>query len=86
MNSTDNGEISSETAFHYRQVDNILTSAYSGGKIKYEQLVGLVDDNGNIETRYHQINTAGEMMTGICRSKPEIIENGKIRLHEYWEW
>jgi hypothetical protein len=25
-------------------------------------------------------------MTGICISKPEILENGKIRLHEFWEW
>ncbi|WP_321538875.1 hypothetical protein [Flavobacterium piscinae] len=25
-------------------------------------------------------------MTGICHSKPEIMENGKIRLHETWQW
>ena len=25
-------------------------------------------------------------MTGTCKSKPEILENGKIRLHESWEW
>jgi hypothetical protein len=25
-------------------------------------------------------------MTGICKSKPQILENGKIRLHELWEW
>jgi hypothetical protein len=25
-------------------------------------------------------------MTGICFSTPEILENGKIRLHESWEW
>ena len=25
-------------------------------------------------------------MTGICFSKPEIMENGKIRLYETWEW
>lgn len=25
-------------------------------------------------------------MTGKCTSKPEILENGKIRLHENWEW
>jgi hypothetical protein len=36
--------------------------------------------------RYHQVNNAGEIMTGICKSIPEILENGKIRLHESWEW
>ena len=36
--------------------------------------------------RYHQANNKDELMTGICKSKPEILENGKIRLHERWEW
>jgi hypothetical protein len=36
--------------------------------------------------RYHQINHNNELMTGLCKSKPEMLENGKIRLHETWEW
>jgi len=36
--------------------------------------------------RYHQINTKGELMTGVCKSKPEILPNGKIRLRETWQW
>jgi hypothetical protein len=36
--------------------------------------------------RYHQVNDKDELMTGICKSIPEILENGKIRLHENWEW
>jgi hypothetical protein len=86
INNTENGETSSETIFHYKQVDNILTSDYSGGKIKSGHLIGLVDNNGNIEMRYHQVNDKNQLMTGICKSKPEILENGKIRLHESWEW
>lgn len=35
---------------------------------------------------YHQVNRKGELMTGICFSKPEIIANGKIRLYEEWKW
>ena len=84
--NTENGETSSETIFHYKQFDSILTSEYSGGKIKFGHLIGLVDNNGNIEMRYHQVNDKDELMTGICKSKPEILENGKIRLHESWEW
>lgn len=84
--NSENGETSSETIFHYKQVENILTSEYSGGKIKYGHLIGLVDNCGNIEMRYHQVNNKDELMTGVCKSKPEILENGKIRLHESWEW
>lgn len=81
-----NGETSNETVFIYKQVGNILTSNYSGGKIKKGHLIGLVDENGNIDMSYHQINDKDEMMTGICKSRPEILENGKIRLHESWQW
>lgn len=84
--NTENGETSNETVFHYKQVGNVLTSEYSGGKIKIGHLIGLVDENGNIDMRYHQINENGELMTGICKSTPKIIENGKIILHEVWEW
>lgn len=86
ISNTDNAETSNETLFHYQQMGNILISEYSGGKIKYGHLIGLVDTAGNIEMRYHQVNDKDELMTGICISKPEILENGKIRLHENWEW
>ena len=62
--NTPNGETSGETIFHYKQEGNILTCAYSGGQIKSGQLIGLVDPEGNIDMRYHQVNTKGELMTG----------------------
>ena len=86
IENTENGETSNETVFLYKQVGNILTSEYSGGKIKKGHLSGIVDENGNIDMRYHQVNEKNEIMTGICKSKPEILENAKIRLHESWEW
>jgi hypothetical protein len=84
--NSENGETSNDTVFIYKQIGNILTSEYSGGKIIKGHLIGLVDENGEIEMRYHQVNQKGELMTGICKSKPEILENGKIRLHETWQW
>ncbi len=86
ISNTENGESSNETLFHYKQVGKILTAEYSGGKIKYGHLIGLVDNSGNIEMRYHQVNDKDELMTGICHSTPEMLDNGKIRLHENWEW
>jgi hypothetical protein len=86
ISNTDNGETSNETIFHYKQVGNIVTATYSGGKIIQGHLIGLVDSFGNIEMHYHQVNDKNELMTGICKSTPEILANGKIRLHEAWEW
>ena len=84
--NTENAETSNQTIFHYKQVGNILTSEYSGGRIKLGHLIGLVDQDGNIEMRYHQVNQENELRTGICNSTPEILSNGKIRLHERWKW
>lgn len=84
--NSENGETTEETIFEYKQVGSILTSEYQGGRILKGHLIGLVDVDGKIEMRYHQINQKGELMTGICHSTPEILKNGKVRLHESWKW
>lgn len=86
VSNSENGETSSETTFRYKQEGNIVTSEYSGGKIKKGLLIGLVDDSGIINMRYAQVNDKNELMTGACTSTPEILPNGKIRLHESWQW
>ncbi|MCH5714728.1 hypothetical protein [Niabella hibiscisoli] len=86
LSNTENGETSGETIFNYIQNSNILTASYSGGKIKSGHIIGLVDENGRIDMRYHQVNDRDELMTGTCSSVPEILPDGKIRLHETWQW
>jgi hypothetical protein len=86
ISNTNNGESSSETVFEYRQDGKILTSTYSGGKIVSGHLLAVVDEKGHIDMRYHHVNSEGQLMTGICKSTPEILPNGKIRLHEKWRW
>ena len=75
-NST-NGETSEQTVFHYKQTGQILTAEYAGGQIQKGHLIGLVDELGNIDMRYHQVNNKGELMTGTCQSTPKILPNGK---------
>ena len=84
--TSENGETTEETIFHYKQTGTILEAEYHGGSIIKGHLIGVIDEKGNIDMRYHQINTNGELITGICQSTPEILPNGKIRLHETWKW
>ncbi len=86
VSNSENGEITEDTLFHYKQNKNLLTCEYKGGKIRYGHLIGLVDKAGNIDMRYHQLNEKGELMTGICHSRPELLIDGRIRLHETWQW
>lgn len=86
ISTSENSETTSDTIFVYKQNGAVLTSTYKGGSIIEGHLIGLVDENGIINMRYHQINKNGELMTGICTSKPKMNSNGKIKLYESWEW
>lgn len=86
VSNSENGEVSEAVIFLYRQNGNILSCAYAGGRIRAGHLIGLVDETGNIDMRYHQVNEAGQLMTGICRSRPELLPDGRIRLYEQWHW
>jgi hypothetical protein len=86
VNNTENGETSPQTIFEYKQKGNILMARYQGGNIMEGHLMGKVSDNGEITMHYHQINEKGELNSGICHSRPQIMENGKLRLYETWQW
>ena len=86
VSNSANGEVSPEVIFHYHQTGRIVTCSYAGGRIVSGQLIALVDDQGRLDMRYHQVNDHGELMTGSCRSVPEVMPNGKVRLHETWQW
>ncbi|TVZ14545.1 n-acetylglutamate synthase [Maribacter sp. MAR_2009_72] len=86
LTTSENGETGNGTVFLYKQNGAVLTATYSGGQITTGHILGIVDANGTIDMRYHQINVQGELMTGICRSTPQVLPNGKIRLHEQWRW
>ncbi|MEZ4757036.1 MAG: n-acetylglutamate synthase [Flavobacteriales bacterium] len=86
VNNSANGEVSPEVVFHYQQTGRIVTCSYSGGRIVSGHLIALVDDEGRLDMRYHQVNDRGELMTGVCRSTPELLPDGRIRLHEEWRW
>lgn len=84
--NSDTGEVGSDTIFEYFVKDGILKGSYSGGQISIGQLLGKVQSNSCLEFVYHHINNQGEIKTGRCHSRPEILEDGRIRLHESWEW
>ena len=86
ISNSSNGEVEEGLIFHYEQMGAILTCSYFGSHIKSGHLIGKVLKDGSIDMRYHQINSKDELMTGECKSVPEILENGKIRLYETWKW
>lgn len=86
VQNSETGEVSAETIFHYHQKDDLVWAEYAGGEIVFGSLIAKVLDGDALEMRYQHLNSKGELMTGKCFSTPEILENGKIRLHENWQW
>lgn len=83
--NSENGEVSDQTIFYYSQQNEIIWAEYSGGQIVKGNLIGKVIGN-HLEFVYQHINKKNELMTGNCKSYPELIESGKIRLKEVWQW
>src|SRR5688500_5297690 len=86
IRNSGSGEVGADTIFHYHQHGNIVTAEYSGGDIVQGHLMAICDDDGGLDMSYHHVNRRGELMTGTCESTPEILEDGRIKLFERWQW
>lgn len=84
--NSETGEVSGETIFQYHQKGELIWAEYAGGQIVFGNLIALVLPEGTLEMRYQHLNAKGELMTGKCFSAPEIRADGRIRLHERWQW
>jgi len=85
LSNTENGEVSDETFFYYKQEGKMVWAEYGGGPIKKGFLIGKVIDD-HLEFAYQHLNQTLEIMTGECTSYPEMTDTGKIQLNEKWKW
>lgn len=86
VGNSETGEVSGETVFHYHQNGDLVWAEYQGGEIVFGNLIAKADAAGNLDMRYQHLNKQGALMTGVCRSTPEILADGRIRLSEKWKW
>ena len=86
VTNTSNGEVSGDTLFHYHQQGAIVWAEYAGGSIRKGFLIATAQSDNRLDMRYQHVNIRGELMTGICLSTPEWLADGRIRLHEQWQW
>ena len=86
VENTENGEVSDETLFDYRQEGSVVWATYRGGAIRFGTLLAEVDAQGQLDMRYQHLNTDGTWKTGICTSLPEVLPDGRLRLYERWRW
>ena len=86
VENTENGQVSGKTIFHYQQQGNVVWGNYTGGEITRGSLVALADDQGRLNMRYQHVDNKGNLKTGECQTTPEVLPDGRLRLHEKWRW
>jgi len=86
IENSESGEASTDTIFRFHQKDDMVWADYMGGEVVLGSLIAKSDDEGNLDARYQHINREGELKTGVCTSKAEMLDDGRIRLQEKWRW
>jgi hypothetical protein len=80
------GDVGAETVFEYHQDGPAVWAVYSGGAVARGALVATADGAGVLDVRYAHVAADGALRTGACRSTPEALPDGRLRLHETWRW
>ena len=84
--NSESGEVSGAPLFYYHQAEAVLWAEYQGGEVLKGFLVGKVLAGGRLEFFYQHINKNMELRLGQCQSLPEVLPDGRLRLHEDWKW
>jgi mannose-6-phosphate isomerase-like protein (cupin superfamily) len=79
------GEVGADTVFRYHQADEVVWAEYDGGRVRHGTLVG-TRNGDELDFRYTQLTTDGQTATGRCRSRITLLDDGRLRLDESWEW
>lgn len=83
-NSAD-GDVGQATVFTYQQEGYDVWAHYSGGAVKRGYLVG-TRTGSTLSFRYSHLGIDGQTSGGVCTSTIESLSDGRIRLHETWQW
>lgn len=84
--NTENGDVGSQTVFYYRQEGEMVWADYGGGSVRRGSLIARWTEENLLEMRYQHLSTDNEFKTGRCLSRPELLSDGKLRMHEEWQW
>jgi hypothetical protein len=80
-----NGAINAQTIFRFSQSGNVARAAYSGGRVRFGELIGLVN-GAKFEFRYCQVDDQDRLDGGVSQCQLERRDDGGIRIIEHFFW
>jgi hypothetical protein len=69
----------------YHQDGDLMWGEAVGGDVRRCVVSGLCAPDGSLDFGYSMVLDDGRVVTGHCWSTPEVLEDGRILLHEKWE-
>ena len=73
------------TVAHYHQTEDLVWGEFAGGDVRRGSIAGTSAPDGVLRFAYCMVLDNGTVVTGLCRSVPEVLDDGRVRLTEYWE-
>lgn len=83
--ANDGGEVGSDTTFEFEQDGDRIAAEYAGGAVVQGHLLGTLRD-GTWDVRYVQIDEDGETATGHSVGEVTVLDDGRVRVEDEWEW
>jgi len=80
----DDGDLTEDVRFHYRQKDRTVWGTFEGGRVRFGTLVADVLDDDRLAMVWQYLNCDSDFVSGKCLSVPELLPDGRLRLHESW--
>lgn len=84
--NTANGEVDAQTIFSYHQEGELIWASYQGGEIVKGFLVGTAASDHSLDFHYQHLNDQHQLHIGNCHSVPKQLADGRLELHEEWQW
>jgi hypothetical protein len=78
-------EVTTQTVFDFYQNEVLVYAEYKGGKVKYGEIFGLIE-NETVQFYYSQTNLEGGKNQGGSTDEIKVLESGKLQLIDRWEW
>jgi hypothetical protein len=79
------GDLNADTRFRYFQSGKAVWGTIIGGNVAWGGLVASLTTDNSLAMQWFYVTPGGQIVSGTCRSVPEFLPDGRIRLHESWE-
>jgi len=69
----------------YHQDGNLVWAEFAGGEVRRGSLTGICAPDGTVDFAYNMVLAGGEVISGRSVNTPQLLDDGRIRMHEQWE-